>query len=110
LENHSRRFASDVNRARSQGDEVLRRLRLAGSRGCRNTELWDICHAVNSRIADLRNRGHQIHATCEGRGVWRYRLIETESLSPDPSSPQPTPAGSAAPHPVTLRLFAGVPE
>jgi hypothetical protein len=84
---------------------VLSRLRLAGERGCINVELWHICHAVNSRIADLRKRGHRIIAACEGRGVWRYRLIEAEPVSPDPV-PAPTPATeSAARRPAALPLF-----
>jgi hypothetical protein len=70
---------------------------VAGSRGCTNRELWDVCHAVNSRIADLRKCGYRIDATSEGRGIWRYRLIEQTPLMvpPDPHEP------------ATLPLFGG---
>jgi len=92
---------SDLGRARGQAHEILQRLGRAGDRGCLNTELWDICHAVNSRIADLRKCGHQITAACEGRGMWRYRLIE----------PTPSPAPPPDPHkPTTLPLFGGARE
>jgi hypothetical protein len=50
----------------------------AADRGCTNSQLWAVCHAVNSRISDLRKRGHKIEAVAEGGGVWRYRLIRSE--------------------------------
>jgi hypothetical protein len=71
----SKRDAQDIERARGQEDQILSMLREAGNRGCTNSQLWAICHAVNSRISDLRKRGHKIDATAEGGGVWRYRLI-----------------------------------
>jgi hypothetical protein len=93
-------------RTRGQEDEILELLRKAGQHGCTNAELWTVCHAVNSRISDLRRRGHHIEALCEGRGVWRYRLIE-----PVPPQPDPQKAGKSPANPgVTLPLFAGVRE
>jgi len=63
---------------RSQADAVLAALRAAGSAGLFNTELWKICHALNSRAADLRKKGHDIQVECidQRGGVYRYRLIE----------------------------------
>jgi hypothetical protein len=60
----------------------------AGDRGCTNGQLWEIAHATNSRISDLRSRGHKIIAECEGSGTWRYTLT---------AMPEPAPRESAAP-------------
>lgn len=73
------RGGSRTDRARLAGQEnkILELLTEAGSRGCTNSELWSVCHAVNSRVSDLRRAGHDIEARPEGGGVWRYRLIAT---------------------------------
>jgi hypothetical protein len=98
----SQRNETNRERARGQEEEILSTLRLAGERGCTNTELWAICHAVNSRISDLRKRGHRIEASPEGRGVWRYRLLKAA-----PTSPDPLPTGkSATEKQAVLPLFA----
>ncbi len=69
----------DLERARGQEDQILAMLIAAGPAGCANSQLWAVCHAVNSRISDLRKRGHKITAESEGGGVWRYRLVVQES-------------------------------
>jgi hypothetical protein len=66
----------DRARAAAQADKILGMLVDAGDRGCTNSQLWTVAHAVNSRISDLRKRcGHKIESVAEGGGVWRYRLI-----------------------------------
>lgn len=69
------RDPDERKRSDAHSDTILAMLAAAGSRGCTNSQLWTVCHAVNSRISDLRRRGHQITADCEGGGIWRYRLI-----------------------------------
>ena len=71
----SRRDPGDRVRADAQSGKILEMLIAAGSQGCTNSQLWEVCHAVNSRISGLRKRGHKIDATAEGGGVWRYRLV-----------------------------------
>ena len=81
----TRRFQeADRNRTAGQAEKILSMLVAAGPRGCMNVELWVVCHAVNSRVADLRKQGHAITAESEGRGIWRYRLAPSEphQLSP----------------------------
>ena len=68
------RDPEERKRSDAHSDTILAMLTAAGARGCTNSQLWTVCHAVNSRISDLRRRGHQITAECEGGGVWRYRL------------------------------------
>jgi hypothetical protein len=95
------RDETDCERARGQEEEILAMLRDAASCGCTNTQLWEIAHAVNSRISDLRKRGYRIKASPEGGGVWRYRLIET---APPPLDPPH--AGKSPTEPkTTLPLF-----
>jgi hypothetical protein len=83
---------TDLERARGQEDQILSMLQAAGPAGCANSQLWRVCHAVNSRISDLRKRGHKITAESEGGGTWRYRLIHSVA---------PRPANSENPKPVT---------
>ena len=73
---------ADRKRAEAHADRILSMLTAAGSLGCTNAELWAVCHAVNSRVSDLRKRGHRIVAKSEGGGVWRYRLIAPEPHQP----------------------------
>jgi hypothetical protein len=70
-----KRNAQDIERTRGQEDQIFSMLREAGERGCTNSHLWTVAHAVNSRISNLRKRGHRITAEPQGGGVWRYRLI-----------------------------------
>lgn len=63
-------------RSDAHSAKILEMLTMAGVQGCTNSQLWTVCHPVNSRISDLRARGHEITATSEGNGVWRYRLIQ----------------------------------
>lgn len=81
----SRRTKADRRRADSASKKILDMLLAAGERGCLNTELWTICHAVNSRVADLRARGFKIEAMREGAGVWRYRLAAS-TRRPEPET------------------------
>jgi hypothetical protein len=71
----SQRSPEDRLRAAAQADKILGMLSAAGDRGCLKSELWAACHGVNSRVSDLRKRGHKIQALAVGRGVWQYRLI-----------------------------------
>ena len=107
---HLRRDEGDIKRAGSQEEEILSRLRLAGPLGCLNSELWDICHAVNSRIAAIRKRlrrcGFDIEALPEGRGIWRYRIIKLAPAATDPRPAEKLPSHK----PTTLPLFGGSPE
>ena len=57
--------------------KILEMLTAAGTTGCTNSQLWAVCHAVNSRISDLRRRGYDISAESEGGGIWRYRLTQS---------------------------------
>lgn len=82
----SKRDNTDVGRARGQEDQILCMLIAAGPAGCVNSQLWAVCHAVNSRISDLRKRGHKITAESEGGGVWRYRLIHPPKVASEPAS------------------------
>lgn len=75
----SQRDHTDRKRADAHAEKILSMLIAAGSLGCTNSQLWTVCHPVNSRISDLRRRGHEIAATSEGRGIWRYRLIPPQS-------------------------------
>jgi hypothetical protein len=79
------RSVDDLRRAGRHESRILAALRSAGPRGCTNTELWTICHAVNSRVSDLRKLGHSITMEREGKGVFRYRLVlpRTKGASPD---------------------------
>jgi len=70
----SQRDRWDRRRADGQAGKILSMLIAAGQVGCTNSQLWTVCHAVNSRINDLRRQGHRISAEGEGHGVWRYRL------------------------------------
>jgi hypothetical protein len=65
---------ADRKRADGQSEKILAMLAAAGSHGCTNHQLWTVCHAVNSRVSDLRKQGHRITAWPEGHGIWRYRL------------------------------------
>lgn len=80
-----RRTKADQRRAAGAAGKILDMLLAAGDRGCLNTELWAICHAVNSRVADLRARGFKIETTREGAGVWRYR-IAADTRKPEAES------------------------
>ncbi len=77
-EHHQRRTAADHRRANGQCERILGLLVAAGDRGCSNAELWSVAHAVNSRIADLRRRGHDIVCTPEGGGRYRYVLRQRQ--------------------------------
>jgi hypothetical protein len=81
-----KRDRADVERLRGQQDQILSMLIAAGPAGCVNSQLWAVCHAVNSRISDLRKRGHKITAESEGRGKWRYRLITPPAVAYVPAS------------------------
>jgi hypothetical protein len=70
----SQRDSADRARAAAQANKILAMPVEAGGLGYTNSQLWTICHAANSRISDLRKRGHKIEAVSEGAGVWRYRL------------------------------------
>jgi len=59
--------------------EILEMLVAAGERGVLNLDLWTVCHAVNSRVADLRKSGYDIRTQREGSGIFRYRLIPTQA-------------------------------
>jgi hypothetical protein len=76
----SRRDSADRARADAQSGKILEMLTAAGAHGCTNSQLWAVCHAVNSRISDLRKRGHTIEAVSEGGGIWRYRLKPQREL------------------------------
>jgi hypothetical protein len=71
-------------RADAHSGKILAMLAAAGNHGCTNSQLWAVCHAVNSRISDLRRRGYKITAESEGGGVWRYRLISSPAFRPSP--------------------------
>lgn len=75
---------ADRKRLGGQARRILAMLQLAGAEGCTNRELWAVCHAVNSRVGDLRERGYQIISEPEGGGVWRYRLVSTPRRGPSP--------------------------
>lgn len=84
----SRRDPADHRRAQPHADKIPSMLTAAGSVGCTNLELWSACHPVNSRISDLRARGHRIKAKPEGRGAWRYWLIPLAEPAPrEPAAP-----------------------
>lgn len=72
------RDPEERKRSDAHSDRILAMLTAAGGLGCTNSQLWAVCHAINSRISDLRRRGHQITAVSEGAGVWRYRLTPSE--------------------------------
>jgi len=76
------RDPAERKRADAHSDTILAMLAAAGALGCTNSQLWTVCHAVNSRISDLRRRGHVITAECEGGGVWRYRLTPSAPAQP----------------------------
>lgn len=96
-----RRNDADLNRARGQAERILVKLKEAGDLGCLNSELFPIAHALNSRINDLRQQGHEIEAKREDFGLWRYWL------KTGPAEPLP----AQKPHPQTretLTLFSEV--
>lgn len=64
------REPAERKRADAKADKILTMLAAAGSLSCTNSQLWTVCHAVNSRILDLIRRGHEIDGQSEGRGVW----------------------------------------
>jgi hypothetical protein len=101
-----KRDRTDVDRARGQEDQILSMLIAAGPVGCANSQLWAVCHAVNSRISDLRKRGHNITAEPEGRGVWRYWLINAPKTTPQPTADYARPPRSVERD--RLPLFDGV--
>jgi len=74
----TQRDPRDHGRLKRQADKTLSMLIAANGLGCMNTETWGVCHAVNSRVADLRKRSHRITIKSEGHGVWRYRLEPPE--------------------------------
>lgn len=88
----SQRKLADRRRADGQCERILGLLVSAGDLGCTNRELWAVCHAVNSRVSDLRRRGHEIIAKAEGGGIYRYRLVASkprrETLAQEPPRAQ----------------------
>jgi hypothetical protein len=70
-----RQNSADRTRAHAQASTILEMLATGGAQGFTNSQLWAVCHAVNSRISDLRKRGHKIQATAGGGGIWLYRLV-----------------------------------
>lgn len=95
------RTTEDRARASGHADEILSMLIAAGERGCTNSELWTICHAVNSRISDLRKKfGYRIESKSEGGGVWRYTLLADVA----PTSPA-EPEWKDRPRATGLELF-----
>ena len=87
------RDPADRKRADGQADEILAMLSAAGDLGCTNSKLWTVCHAVNSRISDLRKRGHRIEAKSKGGGVWRYRVVASEPRQPSDWQDRPRVTG-----------------
>jgi|SRR6516225_3492310 hypothetical protein len=87
----SRRDPEDRSRADAQSSKILEMLVTAGARGCTNSQLWAVCHAVNSRISDLRKRGHKITAKSEGGRIWRHKLIPPETFHPSAWQDRPRP-------------------
>jgi hypothetical protein len=84
----------DRQRRKSQADRVLEDLRAAGDSGRLNTDLWRFCHALNSRAADLRDRGFRIETRRVAPGVFRYFLREPSAARPPEATPQ-RPAATA---------------
>jgi hypothetical protein len=101
-----KRDSTDLERAHGQEDQILALLIAAGPTGCVNSQFRAVCHAVNSRISDLRKRGHNITAESEGRGVWRYWLITPPKSTPEPALGYTRPPRSAQRD--RLPLFDGV--
>jgi hypothetical protein len=96
---------ADHREHRSQEDCILELLREAGADGLLNTQIWAIAHAANSRCSSLRGRGYLITCEREGRGVYRYRLLNP----PAPVATSPTSERLSAPSssktPQELPLF-----
>lgn len=65
-----------TSRRDNHADKILEMLRQAGRQGCLNRDLWVVCHAVNSRISDLRKRGYRIDGQRIDRSLYRYTLRE----------------------------------
>lgn len=84
----ARRTLSNLTRAHGHAERLLKLLIAAGDRGCMNYELWAVCHAVNSRISDLRARGFEIACTSEGGGKYRY-VLRKESARASADTAQP---------------------
>jgi len=66
--------SEDIEKNASQSGQILSLLVAAGARGCTNEQLWGICHAVNSRMGDLREQGYTIRSKRERGRIWKYWL------------------------------------
>lgn len=95
------RDPDERKRSDAHSDQILAMLIAAGHTGCTNAQLWTVCHAVNSRVSDLRRCGNVIEAKSEGGGVFRYRLVST---APRPSAFQQRRRKE---HDREMPLFAG---
>lgn len=98
------RTATDRHRHDSHSDVILRMLAAAGARGVTNVQMWDAgLRYPNSRISDLRKRhGLNIETKREGRGVFRYVLIENPPPKPKTTS---TPGRSAPSVPLPVQAY-----
>jgi len=57
---------------------ILLALLRAGSSGLTNAELAEIYYKFRARISELRKRGIDIVAEPEGRGIYRYRILNPD--------------------------------
>jgi hypothetical protein len=51
---------------------------------------------LNSRIAELRTRGHNIPPCDKSGGDYRYQLLTGPLAEPDPTIPRPSTSGSGS--------------
>lgn len=108
MEDSTEPVRTDRQRTRGHAERILQALRDAGAIGCTNVSLWQWVHAVNSRISDLRARGHVVKCVRESPGVYRYFLHE-HSIPPSPAPEHSSPTSSPQ-TPAELPLFATIEE
>jgi hypothetical protein len=73
------RFQFDSPRRENQRTAILEALKKAGSKGCTNIELGEICQRFGGRIFELRKEGFRIEREYIEESVFRYTLYETQS-------------------------------
>jgi hypothetical protein len=77
--NASRKNSAHRTMTVVQSRKILEMLVTTADRGCKNSLLGTACHAINSRISDLRKRGHDLADLFDSQGGWRYRLMAEHS-------------------------------
>ena len=73
-----RRRSSWESKTKRLRRKILVALLDAGDEGLTNVELAEIYYKFRARISELRDKGIRVKATPEGRGIYRYRILNPD--------------------------------